>query len=166
MRVAKKEIDSRSAEPWNEVGNQTDGGKEYYFAKKLRNEGFRRYNLNSRALSYRYARAAAKSKSALAAKRTAAAAAATKTARSITPPSVSVVAVDGPRDSIGHSTNQGENRAERGRTVATVPSWREKLAAVRRRRAVLECSMRDEAQRLVESRAKKEVRYAAVCWIS
>lgn len=36
-------------------------------------------------------------------------------------------------------------------------SWRDKLAAVQRRRAALERSMRDEAKRLVEGRATKVV---------
>lgn len=41
-------------------------------------------------------------------------------------------------------------------------AWRDKLAAVQRRRAMLEDSMRSEANRLVEARAKRQVLFASV----
>ena len=50
---------------------------------------------------------------------------------------------------------EGRKGGERGSTPAS--SWRRKFAAVQKRRLVLEDSMRAEAERLVEIRAKKEV---------
>lgn len=133
-----------------------------------------------RALSNRYARATTKSKSAFDAKRAAEAAPATKATKPQTSSSsVSVAASLGcARCSAENSeggcrvpsvlgTDQEEQRAKGGRNATTAASWRDKLVAVQRRRAALECSMRDEAKRLVENRAKKEVLgIPAVCRVS
>lgn len=125
----------------------------------------------SPALSHRYARAATKSKSAFDAKRAAAAAAA-KAGRPHASTSVAGASLGGVlgRSSEGRSHarsappshSQREQRARGDRSTATVASWRDKLAAVQRRRAALERSMRDEAKRLVEGRATKEVVYIFV----
>lgn len=125
----------------------------------------------SRAFSSRYARAATKSKSAFDAKR--AAAAATKAARLHSSTSVSLASVGEIRCSIRHSeescrarsipsSNQDDKREKGERSAVAAASWRGKLAAVQRRRAALECSMKEEAKRLVERRAKKEVLFAVV----
>ncbi|CAM9538403.1 unnamed protein product [Ectocarpus sp. 12 AP-2014] len=114
----------------------------------------------------RYARADRKSKSAYAIKKAAAVTAAGIAGASTTAPQtphafISATRCDkrglfyrsGKRDRGGTGEGRGGGRGARGSA-----SWRDRLAAVQRRRAVLDDLRRSEATRLFEARAKAEAR--------